>query len=155
MTVKGSSDQLISIVRQLKSAIQQAQLQTPDVTVASAEVELKTTLSGGPGVDLTYQALKLSGSYSRSQIQTLTISLTPNPPAIQLLSPISDQLVDAIASISSTAREAVTSEPKFDLQDATIVLNIGVDKQGKAMVIIGGSVDSSNYHTLTLKVKSA
>jgi hypothetical protein len=149
-----SSDQLISIVRQLKKAIQEAQLRTPDVTVTNAEVELKTTLSGGPGMDLTFHALELSGSYTRSEVQTLTISLTPHPPAMELMSPVSDQLVDAIAAISSAAREAAVSEPRFDLQHATIALNIGVDKQGKAMIVVGGSADSSNYHTLTLSVKS-
>lgn len=123
--------------------------------LTSATVELKTTLSGGPGVDASFHALQLSGSYTHSEIQTLTISLTPRPPAIELMSPVSDQLIDAIAAISSAAREAAVSEPKFDLQEATISLNIGVDKQGNAMIIVGGSADSSNYHTLTLNVKSS
>jgi hypothetical protein len=151
----GSADQLIDIVRQLKRAIQEAQSQTPDITMTSATVELKTTLSGGPGMDVSFHALELSGAYTHSEIQTLTISLTPHPPAIELMSPISDQLIDAIAAISSAAREAAVSEPRFDLQDATITLNIGVDKQGKAMIIVGGSAASSNYHTLTLSVKSS
>jgi hypothetical protein len=149
------SDELVDVVSQLKEAIQRAQEQTPGVQVTSAQIQLKTTMSGGPGVDLTFHALQLSGSYSRSQVQTLTVTLTPRPPALELMSPVSDQLADAIAAISSAARQAAVSEPKFDLQDATIELNIGVDKQGKAMIIAGGSVESSNYHVLTLTVKSA
>lgn len=148
-----SSDQLADVVRQLKKAIQEAQLRTPDIVVARADLQIKTTLSGGPGVDFSFHALELSGSYVRSQVQTLTMSLTPRPPAMELMSPVSDQLADAIAAISTAAREAAVSEPAFDLQDATIELNIGVDKQGKAMIIAGGTVDSANYHTLTLHVQ--
>lgn len=149
-----SSDQLVSIVQQLKKAIQEAQLRTPDVTVTTAEIQLKTTLSAGPGVDFSFHALEISGSYTHSEIQTLTISLTPHPPAMEIMAPVTDQLVDAIASISSAAREAAVSEPRFDLQSATVDLNVGVDKEGKAMIVIGGSAASSNYHTLTLTVKS-
>ncbi len=150
-----SSDQFADVVRQLKKAIQEAQLRAPDIVVTRADLQLKTTLSGGPGVDVSFHALELSGSYVRSQVQTLTMSLTPHPPAIELMSPVSDQLADAIATISSAARDAAVSEPRFDLQDATIELNIGVDKHGKAMVIAGGTVDSANYHTLTLHVQPA
>jgi hypothetical protein len=152
-TVK-SSDQLVTIVQQLKKAIQEAQLRTPDITVATAQIQLKTTLSGGPGVDFSFHALEISGNYTHSEIQTLTISLTPHPATIEIMAPVADQLVEAIASISSAAREAAVSEPRFDLQGATIDLNVGIDKEGKAMIVIGGSAASSNYHTLTLTVKS-
>ncbi len=147
------SEEIVALVRDLKSAIQQAQLQTPDIVVTRAELELKATLTKGPGVEAKFQALELSGHYTRSEIQTLNLSLTPKPPAVRAFSPVSDQLADAIATISFAAREAANSNPKFDLQESSVSLNIGVDKGGKAMVIVGGTAESSNYHTLKLTLK--
>jgi hypothetical protein len=146
----GNSDQLVDIVRQLKVAIQQAQLKTPGIRISRADVELKTTLTGGAGVDARFQVLEVTGKYTGTEIQTLQMTLTPHPPALELMSPMSDGLVDAIAAISAGAAAAAAEAPKFDLKAARITLNIGVDRAGKVLIFVGGSVESSNYHTLTL-----
>lgn len=150
-----NTDALIALVNDVKTAIQHAQDQTPDVAVTKAELELKTTFSGGAGVDWKIAALELSGKYTQSEVQTLHLVLTPQQSRLVPFSKVSDRLADAIAAISSAAKAAADSQPSFTLEASTVTLNLGVDKGGKAMIVAGGSAASSNYHTLTLTIGPA
>lgn len=145
---------LQDLIRDVKLAIQNAQLRTPDIIVTKAELEIKTTLSGGPGIEGKIGPVEISGQYSKSQIQTLSLVLVPKPSAIELMGPRTDSLTDAIALISSAAREAAASEPRFALNEATVELNFAVDKSGKAMFIVGADISTTNTHTLVLTLQN-
>jgi hypothetical protein len=141
---------LADLVRDIKTAIQNAQQQTPDILITKAECSLKATLSGGPKGGLTLGPVQIGGKYVRSQIQTLSLTLTPVPRVAELMSPASDALTKGIAAISAAANEAASSEPRFGLNEATVEINFGIDASGSVTVFVGGEVGEQNVHTLKL-----
>ncbi|MBV8593962.1 MAG: hypothetical protein JOZ27_06665 [Caulobacteraceae bacterium] len=148
-----SSDAIVSLVQAVKAAIQDAQDETPDIVVTQAVLEVKATTEGGPAVGFKWGPVEIGGAYTKSQVMTLSLTLTPMPKVVELMSVPEDALVAAIASVSEAARAAVASEPRFGLEQAVVTLNIGVTKSGKLTAVVGGGVSSDELHTLTLTLK--
>jgi hypothetical protein len=115
---------------------------------------VKVTISGGPHAGFKWGPVEFGGHYTETQIQTLNLKLAPVPKLLELMSTTSDALTDAITSISSVVHEALRSEPRFGLDEATVSLNVGIDEGGKITVIAGGGINSKNAHTLTLTLKN-
>jgi hypothetical protein len=150
-----SKPDIVSLVSDIKRAIQNAQLQTPDLLVTQADLEIKTTSTAGLRVGgFKWGPVELGGSYTQTQIQTVHMTLTPAPAVIELMSPPTDALTEAIASISAAAREAALAEPRFVLKEATICLNVGIDADGKLTIVVGGEAGSNNVHELKLTVST-
>lgn len=97
--------------------------------------------------------LEVSGHYKETEIQTIALSLVPEPATLELMSRVSDELADAIEVIKTAVQEAARSAPTFGLAEATVSLNVGVAKDGKLSVIIGGSMESVTTHTVKLILK--
>jgi hypothetical protein len=147
------SDALVQLVQDVKTAIQDAQEQTPDILVTKAELTLKTTTEAGPGLDIKLGPVEIGGHYTTTEIQTLTLVLVPMPKVVALMSPAADALTASIVAINAAAREAARAEPRFGLDAATVSLNLGIDKGGKVTAVFGGGINANNLHTLTLTLK--
>jgi len=148
------TNELVDLIRSIKYAVQNAQLRTPEITIDKAELELKTVFSGGVSAAAKLGPVDLGGTYSDSEIQTLSPALVPAPPDVKLMSPASDRLTEAIVAVSNAARAAATSEPRFELSEATVEIKFGVDKTGKAQVFIGADIALSRSNTLTLTLST-
>ena len=94
----------------------------------------------------------LSGRYEQSQIQTITLSMVPEPPSIELLAPVSDELKNAIEVVNTAVQEASRSNPVFALTDATVTLKIGVTKDGSIQVIVGAKAKEITTHSIKLSL---
>ena len=146
-------DALVSAASDIKTAIQNAQVLTPDIMITKAQIQLKTTLEAGPNASFKLGPVEIGGKYTSSEIQTLSLSLTPLPKAVALMSAASDALTQGIVAVSRAATLAASSEPAFGLDEATVDLNFGTDKSGKVTFVVGGEGESTNTHTMTLTLK--
>lgn len=144
---------LVDLVKEIKTAIQDAQGQNPEILIAKAECELKTGLVAGPSGFIELGPIKIGGKYAESEIQTLSLSLTPVPPTVELFGRAADALTQGIAAISKAATEAASSAPRFGLDGATVEIKFGVDANGKIEFVIGGGVERNTAHTLKLTLK--
>jgi hypothetical protein len=144
---------LVGLVHDIKTAIQNAQQETPDILITKAECGLKTTLSKGPKGGVKLGPVEIGGKYVWTDIQTLSLTLTPIPRVVELFSPASDALTQGIAAISMAANDAASSEPRFGMDEATVEINFGVDASGSITVFAGGEVSDQNVHTLKLTLK--
>jgi hypothetical protein len=148
-------DALVAAVQEIKTAIQNAQLQTPEIVVTKAAVVIKTTLTGGPNATLKLGPVEIGAKYSLSQIQTLSLTLTPAPKEIELFGTMSDALTSGIVAICNAAREAAISEPPFSLEEATVEVNFTTDSSGKVTFVLGGEIGHEVTHTLRLTLKNS
>ena len=147
-------DALVKLVQDIKQAIQDAQIETPDIIVTKATLEVKTTTESGPNAGFKLGPVEIGLHYTETQIQTMTLVLTPIAKVVELMSPPADALTMAITAVSAAAQEAARAEPRFGLQEATVSLNIGLDKGGKLTAVVGGGISANNVHTLTLTLKT-
>jgi len=146
-------DALVSAVKDIKSAIQNAQEQTPEIIISKATLELKTTLTAGPNASFKLGPVEFGGKYTSSQIQTLSLTLIPIPKVVELYGPAADALTQGIIAVSLAAKEAASAEPAFGLDEATVELNFGTDASGKVTFVIGAEGDNGTTHTMTLSLK--
>jgi hypothetical protein len=147
-------DALVSAVSDIKAAIQNAQQLTPDILISKAELDLKTTLEAGPNASFKLGPVEFGGKYTASQVQTLSLKLTPAPRLVEPKSLASDALTAGIVAVNLAAKAAASSAPAFGLDEATVEINFGTDKSGKVTFIIGGEGESTNTHTMKLTLKS-
>jgi hypothetical protein len=142
----------IGLVREMKSAIARAdgELRKNELKITRVELELKTVIekSGGGGISIS--VVEIDGDVTRTDSNTLTLTLVPSKRGVQLMSPPSDQLVDAILATASAAWEAADSPPAFDLQEATVSIEVGVTAEGKIKVIAHGGASRDHGHTMTI-----
>jgi hypothetical protein len=152
---------IVDLIRQVKSAIRHAEDRNPDkkLAVTQVDLEIKTTFKKEIDADGKVSWLpipiELSAHHSKSEIQTLSLSLVPVKTGAVLMGTVADELADAIQTIRAGLEEAAQSYPPFNLKDASIALNIGTTSDGKVQVIVGGEVDSENTHTVTLALEAA
>jgi hypothetical protein len=66
----------------------------------------------------------------------------------------SDELANGIIAMAS-AMEQLTRNPRFVLGDATVSLNIQVEKGGKFLAFLGGSGRAGHAHTMKLTFRKA
>ncbi len=145
---------MADLVKQMKLAIQQAHgsLDEGGIRISKVDIEIKTALelSGEAGLTLKIVPVDLSGKYERSEVQTITLSMVPEPPSVDLMAPVSDELKGAIEVVSKAVQEASASKPAFGLTEATVGLNIGVTKDGSIKVLVGGKARETSTHSIKL-----
>lgn len=152
-----TNDTPLNLLKDVKKAIQRAQeqLDQHNIEISKLDIEIKTafTKSAGGKLKLSVIPLELSGNYTTTDVQTLSLSLLPRESPVELLGGVQDELTHAIELINSTVEEALTSEPVFDLSSAMINLNFGVTKNGKISVIAGTKGGRERTHTVKLTLK--
>jgi hypothetical protein len=155
-----NADAVIQLVNEVKKAILEAQ-QRPgvrNIEIAQVDLELKTTLTkeidagGQITISLLPVPIELSGKLAEVSMQTITLSLEPEP-ALELMGTVSDELADAIEVIAKGAEAAASSQPIFSLKEATASLNVGSTKEGKIVVFVGPGVQLDTAHTIKLTLK--
>ena len=152
-------DNVPSLVREIKKAIQNAQnhLDNYHLMISNLELEIKTkiNMASGGELKLGIVPVELSANLSKTDIHTITISLTPVESSVELLGNVEDELTNAIKLVGMTIQEAATSTPAFELENSTINLNFGVSTEGKISIIAeaGGARESTHTIKLTLKKK--
>jgi NTP-dependent ternary system trypsin peptidase co-occuring protein len=111
------------------------------------DVSLRIPVIGqefGGGVDL-----------SRQEVQTIELSLVPPtgvPKGVGKWD-IKDELVGAILGIGEGVRKAAKAEPKFELQEAAVELNLVVGKEGRLSLVGKGSAGQEAAHTVKVYLK--
>ncbi|MDD1686370.1 trypco2 family protein [Methanoregula sp.] len=154
MSSVSMSEEMISIVRAVKSAIQQSITPT-GLSVSKIDLELKTIIQKGIDGKLEYKPinLSLSGSYSRQDVQTISLSLTPQKGiALFSLPDIASELAEAITIIQNTIKEASSTPPAYNLEKAQITLQFQITKEGGISLFIGPKGKLEDTHTITLTI---
>jgi hypothetical protein len=147
----------VRLVREVKGAILETadDLAAQGLQVRQVDLELKTRLARQFGGALRVKIIELSGQVAKEEVQTIMISLVPRPEALRLMGPVSEELRESVEVISSAVREAAQSAPIFDLDSASVSLEVGVERSGKVSVFLEGSGKRGNTHTITLTLASA
>lgn len=147
------------LVREVKLAVQQAEsdLRNSDIRIAKVELEIKARLEGSvsAGLKLSIVPIDVSAKTDRSEIQTITLELVPEPASIELFATVSDELRSAIRLVCTTADQASATHPAFDLTKATIGLRLGVTSDGNIKVVLGGAVKEETIQEVRLVLTRA
>ena len=149
---------LTSAVKQATQSTQAA-LEQRGITVSQVDLELKTTLTKSGGGELGFKIeiipidIGIGSNFSKSDIQTISLSLVPAPPGMEFESELSDELVAAVRAVTDAVDDALQSKPAFDLSKATIELSFGVTKDGKAKFSIFSGVEGKINSDAVQKIK--
>jgi len=151
---------LTALVREIKTAIQevQNQIKNEGYAIAGLDLELKAIVKRTAGVDVKVELLSVgvSGSIQQSEVKTITLSLVPKPaePPMGALLGAQDELATAISVIAAAVREAAASEPIFALDEASVTLAFGINKEGKLAMVIGAAGAHELSHSMKLILKA-
>jgi hypothetical protein len=156
------------VIRRVKEAIATVQIEQaahaePGVTLQVERVELmlRAVAQRGAGGSISLripvfgQELGVSVDVSRQQLQTIELSLVP--PAVVAKGignwDIKDELVRAILGIEEGVRKGTQAEPKFDLENAAVELNLVVGRDGRLSLVGEGSAGQQTAHTVKVYLK--
>lgn len=151
---------LEKIVCEIKEAIVAAEekLDAHGIEVSKVELEIHSSFSEDPSaaVDLNIGPIKIGGgaTYSKKNVTKVKLSLVPEKSELELMSPVSDGLTNAIETIVKGIQFSAEQEPKFDLEEASAELSFTVSEKDEIKIIgIGASAESIEVHRLTLHFK--
>jgi hypothetical protein len=164
MAENEKANSFITLIGEVKTAVQRAQvdLNKRNLTVSEVELNLKTVMDkhGEGGFEFKIAPLDLGlavkGKISDSAIQTITLKLVPTLPGMELESSPSDEINLAINAIVQAVDEALSTKPSFILSDATIELNFSSTKEGNAdfscLLDGGGNIKKDYAQTMKLRI---
>ncbi len=146
------SSSAVALVREMKAAIARAddELRKSELKITQVVLELSTMIEKTAGGGVTISVLEIDGDYTRSDTNTLTLTLVPSKRGVQLMAAPSQELVEAILATAAASWAAADSPPAFDLTEAMVSMEVGVTKEGKVRVIVHGGASSEHGHTMTI-----
>ena len=146
------SSSAVSLVREVKAAINSAdaQLRQNDLKITEVDLELRTVVETTAGGGVTIGVLEVGGDRTRDDTNTLSLRLTPSTAGVQLMASPAEDLVAAILATSAASLAAADSPPAFILVDATVTIEVEVNLSGKVSLIARGGAAHTKGHTLTL-----
>ena len=160
-----------AIIQQVKDAVELAgriqaaradQESGPAVEVEKLDLTLKAfaEMSGGGEIKLRIPVVGTEfgggSTLQREEIQTVQLTLVPPSAAVRKgLAPldIKTTLVDAILGIEQGIRRAARTEPRFELESASVELNLVVGREGTISLAVRGSARSETTHTVRLHLR--
>jgi hypothetical protein len=169
MPDKTISVDIDEVIRHVKEAVVTVQIEQAaraaetgvTVQVEKVELMLRAVAHRGGGGNISFR-IPVSGQelgggvdLSRHQLQTVELSLVPPrevPKGIGRWD-IKDELVGAILGIEQGVRKAALAEPKFELGEATVELNLVVGRHGRLSLIGEGSAGHETTHTVKVYLK--
>ena len=157
------------VIRRVKEAVATVQIEqaarvaetSVTVQVEKVEVVLRAVAQRGGGGHISFRipvlGQELGGSIgvSRQQLQTVKLSLVPPrevPKGIGKWD-IRDELVGAILGIEEGVRKAAQMEPKFELGEAAVKLNLVVGRDGRLSLVGTGATSQETTHTVKVYLK--
>jgi hypothetical protein len=148
-------DEAVAAVRSIKAAIAESQQQIEDagLKVSKVELALETALTKTVGGGFKIKIVGLEAHHSRADTQTLKLDLTPARPLEALGPSLVDELREAIVATAAATKEAAEGAPRFDLDEASVALQVEIKNDGKVSVFVEGSGEKGTTHTLTLTLK--
>lgn len=108
--------------------------------IAKVDLEFVTTRSTKTGIDFKVADFGFSSSGSRADAQTVSITLVPRTNVRTETEAIADQLATAIATLARAMHLATEGLPDYMPASSTVTVNLGIDAQGKASLILGGEI---------------
>lgn len=147
---------IVDLIRQIKTAIRQAEDRDPDkkLAVAKVDLEIKATFKKEIGASgkITWLPvpIELSAHYKQAEIQTISMTLVPDQGPVLMGRGVADELADAIQVVRIGVEEAARTTPPFVLKEAVVSLNIASTSDGKVQVVAGGGIDAENTHLVKL-----
>jgi hypothetical protein len=148
--------QAVEAVRSIKAAIaeSQARLTGAGLEVSKVELALVTALTKSGGAGFKIKIVDLEAHHTRASTQTLTLDLTPAEKRLERLGPsLAEELAEAIVATAAATKEAAAGEPRFDLEEVSVALQVEIKNDGKVAVFVEGSGEKATTHTLTLTLK--
>jgi hypothetical protein len=160
-----SDDPLGSLMGEVKEAVQAARpsLMEQGLDISQVDLQIKTTVKkdGSGGVGMKFEPLGIDvgveGKVAKGDIQTISLSLVPGPPGMEFQSTPAEDLAEALQAISEAVKKTVGTEPDFALSEATVELNFGITKEGKAKLSVfsgvSGAISEEAVQTIRLKLR--
>jgi hypothetical protein len=146
----------VEAIRSIKAAITESQpgLENAGLEVTKVELALATALTKEVGGGFKIKIIGVEAHHTRADTQTLTLDLTPTKRRLEGLGPsLADELADAIVATAAAMAEAAAGEPRFDLEEASVALEVEVSNDGKVTIFVEGSGEKASTNTLTLTLK--
>lgn len=140
---------------EVKTALQdvESELQDEGLAITKLELALKTAVEKKGEATIEFKIIELGADVTASSVQTFTIVLKPTPKSVadeaDLVGGLAEELARGIAATVAVTREAATIRPPFELDEASIEVDIGMTKEGKAKIFVGGSYSKETTHTAT------
>jgi len=147
------NSEFVNLVKEIKAAIQNAQLGTgaSGLAVKKVDLELNTVIEKTGGINIVkILSFDISAEYKKEEINIIKMSLVPEPSSVKLMGSVQQELEESIRLVNTVLQEAALSAPVFELNEASIELKFGVNKSGKVEVIASGSGKSALTHTIRL-----
>ncbi len=140
------------LVREMKAAVARAdgELRENNLKITKVELELRTVIEKSGGGGISVSVVEIDGDVTRTDSNTLALTLVPSKRGVQLMSPASEQLVEAILATAAASLEAADNPPAFELEEATVSIEVGVTAEGKIKVIAHGGASRDRGHTMTI-----
>jgi len=132
-----------------------AMLSANQLKIAQVDLEFVATLSTTSGIELKVANLGISGSGSRADAQTISLTLVPRKKLRDAEKAVADQLATAIATLVRAMQLATKGLPKYVPESSTVAVNLGIDAAGKASLILAGSVKKAYSGEAKFKIVPA
>jgi Trypsin-co-occurring domain 2 len=142
----------VSLVRDMKSALVAAndQLGQNALKVTKVDLELHTVINKSAGGEISIKVLEIGGDVSKDETNTLSLTLVPSVGGLELMASAPEDLVAAIVAIGAASWEAANAPPAFDLNEATVELEVGVTTEGQVKFFAKGSGSREQSHSMAI-----
>ncbi|MDN5768095.1 MAG: hypothetical protein L0H96_20280 [Humibacillus sp.] len=165
----GGGVDLDTVIRQVKEALLLVQLEQAEraartgvaVDVVRIELTLRTMVerTAGGEVRLTVPIVgqELGGGVDTSwqQVQTVELTLVP-PDGLPKRVPgwgLSEELARAVLGVEDAVRTAAETEPRFEMERASVELNVVVGRGGSISLVAKGSSGREVAHTVKVHLE--
>jgi hypothetical protein len=150
--------QATELIKEVKAALGRAtpQIRASGLKVTSVKLDLEATLEIDAGGKISlFKILTLEAKRSRTETQTISVTLKPPTAERDLQPTIGDTLEQAITVIAAAAKEAADQPPELKLDQAEVSLQVAVTNDGSVEVFVEGEAKQGNTHTLTISLETA
>jgi Trypsin-co-occurring domain 2 len=156
------SEQLVALVTQIEMAlaIVAQRLRDQQAGLVLQKIELELNVQVTKKIEIGGKAdfgvsLDASASTEWKNKHTVAISLTPRT-TIKLGKPEHEELADALFALAlATVKVSKAGAPNFALNEASLSIEIGINRQGKIQIIAGPGGGTESSHKINLSFRPA
>src|SRR5260370_18493741 len=152
--------QLVALVAELEMAlaivVQRLRGQKIGIALQNVELELNVEVRKKVEVGVKFDvgvSVDTSASIAWKNKHTMTLSLTPAK-TVKLGGPEHEELADAIFALATaTGQVSKAAAPNFALNEATLLMEVGIDKERKLQEIAGPGGGRESSHKIKLTIR--
>jgi hypothetical protein len=150
-----NSRNIVKLIRDLKEAINDCNLEESGFQIEAVEVLLAVEAESSYGGNVEFKTIGFEAGTTAvsSNNNTFKFSFRPSrEDAVELMSPRSDEIRDAIKCAVDTIAAVDAEPPRFDFESCEVVLKFVTSVSGKAKWFLGSEGQNTSTNTLTMLI---